>query len=141
MSDQPQNFPGQYPSYEPDLSKGPTTGQQDTGSFGAPAYPQQQPQQPQYGPPPLPPTNAGWAAAALIFFWPLAFSAFNHSSSVFPRWSLGDYQGAHYASERTKQLGKYSLYIAIGLFVLFILFYVVLIAFAVSTSSSVDYSY
>lgn len=129
-------------SYEPDLTKGPT----DTGAFPTSgAFPQQQqppsyPQQ-QYGPPPLPPTNAGWAAAALIFFWPLAFSAFNHSSSVFPRWSLGDYQGAHYASERTKQLGKYSLYIFVGLFALFILFYVLLIAFAISAGSGTDYTY
>ncbi|MGB3770025.1 MAG: CD225/dispanin family protein [Rhodococcus sp. (in: high G+C Gram-positive bacteria)] len=108
----------------------------DQPQYPGPGYPQQN-----YGPPPLPPTNAGWAAAALIFFWPLAFSAFNHSSSVFPRWSLGDYQGAQYASDRTKELGKYALYIFGGLFVLFILFYVVIIAFAIAAGSSFDSSY
>ncbi|GGG15156.1 hypothetical protein GCM10007304_31520 [Rhodococcoides trifolii] len=95
-----------------------------------PIYPQQS-----YGPPPLPPTNAGWAAAALLFFWPLAFAAFNHSSTVFPRWSMGDYQGAQYASDRTKQLGKYALWIFAAFFVVFILFYIVIIAVAVSVGS------
>lgn len=150
VSDHPEYKPN--PEYRAD-GGAPGTGSTagvGTGSFGQAGYqqaasfpnPEQQqpayPQQP-YGPPPLPPTNAGWAVAALVFFWPLAFSAFNHSSSVFPRWSLGDYQGAHYASERTKQLGKYSLYIFGALFALFILFYVVIIAVAVSAGSSYTY--
>src|SRR5689334_15764348 len=49
----------------------------DTGAYGYQYPTQQQPQsQPypgQYGPPPLPPSNAGWAVAAILFFWPLAF--------------------------------------------------------------------
>ncbi|TQF73884.1 CD225/dispanin family protein [Rhodococcus spelaei] len=130
---------------EPDTSS-------PTPYYGAPAYPQyQQPatgQQPvpgqppmpgpapQYGAPMLPPTNAGWAAAAVIFFWPLAFAAFNHSSSVYPKWALGDYQGAQYASDRTKQLGKIALGVFAGLFVLFILFYIVVIIVAVNAANS-----
>jgi hypothetical protein len=114
----------------------PTQGSSMQG-FPAPGY-DQQPSYPQqsYGPPPLPPTNAGWAVAAVIFFWPLAFAAFNHSSSVFPRWSLGDYQGAQYASDRTKQLGKYALWIFVAFFAIFIVFYIVIIAVAVSVGSS-----
>ena len=82
---------------------------------------------------PLPPANAGWAVAALLFFWPLAFSAFTHAFKVYPLWASGDHQGAQYASDRTKQLGKWALWIAIGLFVVFLLFYVVLIATLVSS--------
>ncbi|MBY6365599.1 CD225/dispanin family protein [Rhodococcus corynebacterioides] len=149
VSDHPEYKPTPNPDYRADHGTGSTLGG-GTGSFEqtgyqqAPPFPQPEQQQPsaypqQFGPPPLPPTNAGWAVAALVFFWPLAFSAFNHSSSVFLRWSLGDYQGAHYASERTKQLGKYSLYIFGALFALFIVFYVVIIAVAVSAGSSYDY--
>jgi hypothetical protein len=76
-----------------------------------------------HGRPALPPTNAGWAAAAVIFFWPLAFAAFNHSSRVFPLWSMGDYAGALRASDQAKTLGKNALILwavlMIGIFVLY----------------------
>ncbi|NLU83799.1 CD225/dispanin family protein [Rhodococcus sp. HNM0569] len=88
------------------------------------------------GAPPLPPSNAGWAVAAVLFFWPVAFSAFNHVHQVYPRWAMGDYQGAQYASDRAKYLGKLSLWIFIGLWVLLIVFYVVVIAAIVSSTGS-----
>ncbi|AOW94305.1 hypothetical protein BFN03_02300 [Rhodococcus sp. WMMA185] len=112
----------------------------DTGSSGFQYQTQQQPpQQPypgQYGPPPLPPSNAGWAVAAVVFFWPLAFSAFNHVHEVYPRWAMGDYQGAHYASERAKSLGKIALWIFAALMILFVVFYVVLIAVVIATGDT-----
>jgi hypothetical protein len=80
-----------------------------------------------------PPANAGWAVAALLFFWPLAFSAFNHAFAVHPLWAAGDLQGAHYASGRVKQLGKYALWIFFGAFALFVVLYVVLIAVIISS--------
>ena len=41
-------------------------------------------------PPPAPPSvNAGWAVAALLFFWPLSFSAFAHAFNVYPLWASG----------------------------------------------------
>lgn len=90
-----------------------------------------------YAPPAAtyPPTNAGWAVAAVIFFWPLAFSAFTHSSSVYPRWASGDYHGAQYASDRTKQLGKYALWIFAGLWGAFVVFYIVIIAVVISSAT------
>ncbi|MDG3010250.1 CD225/dispanin family protein [Rhodococcus sp. D2-41] len=89
----------------------------------------------QYGMlPPVPPTNAGWAVAAVVFFWPLAFSAFTHSSNVFPLWSRGDHAGAQYASDRAKTLGKISLGLFFGLWALFIVFYVIIIAVVVANS-------
>ncbi|MFG1785673.1 CD225/dispanin family protein [Rhodococcus oryzae] len=130
---------------ETDLTSAPTSSA--APSYPQPAYPSYpqpaqapQPMQApvQYGPPvpgavpAPPPTNAGWAVAAVVFFWPLAFAAFNHSSSVYPRWALGDYQGAQYASDRAKQLGKISLGLAIGLGVLFFILYGVIIAAAIS---------
>jgi len=115
---------------------------------GQPGYPQQPyPGAPQYpttpvpgqygGQPPLPPSNAGWAVAAIIFFWPVAFAAFNHLHSIFPRWSMGDYQGAQYASERVKTLGKIALGVGIGLFVLaVVMWFVMLAAFTVAVDDA-----
>lgn len=75
-----------------------------------------------------PPSNIGWAVAALLFFWPISFSAFTHSSNVFPMWSTGDHQGAQYASDRAKQLGKIALIVWAVLIVGFFVVYGVLIA-------------
>ena len=58
-----------------------------------------------------PPSNAGWAVAAILFFWPLAFSAFNHLHNIYPRWAMGDVAGAEEASDRVKSLGKIALWI------------------------------
>ncbi len=97
-------------------------------------YPQSggypQPGSPMTGPPP---NNVGWAVASLLFFWPLAFSAFTHSAKVFPLWMTGDPQGALAASERAKSLGKISLFLAVGLFVLLIVFYVVALVAIIGT--------
>lgn len=79
------------------------------------------------GAPPLPPSNAGWAVAAVLFFWPLAFSAFNHVHDVYPKWAMGDYQGAQYASDRAKQLGKIALWVWVGLMILFVVLYAIFI--------------
>nr|WP_231569561.1 CD225/dispanin family protein [Prescottella defluvii] len=94
--------------------------------------PQYQPAPAQYGGvPPLPPSNAGWAVAAILFFWPVAFSAFGHLHDIFPKWSMGDYQGALYASERVKTLGKIALGVGVGLIVLsFLMSFVMFAAFA-----------
>ncbi|MET4610640.1 hypothetical protein ABIC28_001618 [Rhodococcus sp. PvR044] len=86
--------------------------------------------------PPLPESNTGWAAAALIFFWPLAFAAFNHSSRVYPLWAVGDHAGARHASAQAKRLGKIALLIWAVLTVLIVLFYVVVVAVAVSAAST-----
>ncbi len=80
--------------------------------------------------PPLPASNAGWAAAALLFFWPLAFAAFNHSSRVYPLWATGDYAGAQHAPDRAKSLGKTSLLLWVVFFVLMMVLYGVVIALA-----------
>lgn len=90
----------------------------------------------QYAPPPLPPTNAGWAVAAVIFFWPVAFSAFNHSSNVYPRWAMGDFQGAQYASDRAKKLGQIALWIWVAFVLVFVLFYVLMFALLVNSGWS-----
>ncbi|RVW02845.1 CD225/dispanin family protein [Rhodococcus xishaensis] len=109
---------------------------------GVPQYTTGQPAAQYGGPPPLPPLNAGWAAASIIFFWPLAFAAFNHLHSIFPRWSMGDYQGAQYASDRVRALGQISLGIAIALLVLYVLFMIVVFGFLaideVSTTTGYD---
>jgi hypothetical protein len=74
-----------------------------------------------------PPHNAGWAVAALLFFWPLSFSAFNHALNVYPLWAAGNFSGAQYASDRVRRLGQLSLWIAGGLLLLFLILYAIFI--------------
>ncbi|RVW06163.1 CD225/dispanin family protein [Rhodococcus spongiicola] len=131
---------------EPTINTGPEGSPTDQHGSSARYAQQPYPGVPQYatvppaaqygGPPPLPPLNAGWAAASIIFFWPLAFAAFNHLHSIFPRWAMGDYQGAQYASDRVKTLGKISLGIAIALFALYAVFMIVVLGFLVVDETS-----
>jgi O-antigen ligase len=85
-------------------------------------------------PPPLgpPPHNVGWAVAAVLFFWPLAFSAFNHAFNVYPLWASGNYAGAQYASYRVRRLGQLSLWIAGGLLLLLVIFYAIFLMVLIS---------
>ena len=84
------------------------------------------PLQPPPAPAPAPPSaNAGWAVAALLFFWPLSFSAFSHAFNVYPLWAAGNFAGAQYASDRARRLGQLSLWIAGGLLLLFAILYVI----------------
>ena len=75
--------------------------------------------------PDRPPVNAGWAVVSLLFFWPLAFSAFNHAFNVYPLWADGDADGSRYASDRVKRLGQISLVIAGGLLLIFVILYAI----------------
>lgn len=70
-----------------------------------------------------PPSNAGWAVASLVFFWPLAFAAFTHSFNVYPLWSDGDVEGSVDASERARRLGQISLWLFGALVLLFVVVY------------------
>jgi hypothetical protein len=78
---------------------------------------------------PPPPVHAGWAVTSLLFFWPLAFSAFTHAFNVYPLWARGDVAGARAASDRVRRLGQLSLWLFGGVLVLFgICYTVVLVA-------------
>ncbi|BAH55692.1 hypothetical protein W59_03901 [Rhodococcus opacus RKJ300 = JCM 13270] len=72
-----------------------------------------------------PSSNAGWAVVSVLFFWPLAFSAFHHAFEVYPRWAEGDLDGAEYASRRVRKLGQLSLWIFGGLLLLAIVLYAI----------------
>ncbi|EFV13470.1 CD225/dispanin family protein [Segniliparus rugosus] len=67
----------------------------------------------------LPQSNIGWAVASVVFFWPLAFSAFANAWKVYPLWSAGDTEGAERAAAKAKLLGKISL--LVGLVLIFLL--------------------
>jgi Interferon-induced transmembrane protein len=112
---------GQYPS-------GPS--QQYSGGYPAAQQPSYAAGAPVAGPPP---SNAGWAVACVLFFWPLAFTAFTHLHNVYPRWAMGDHQGAQEASDRVKSLGKIALWIFIGFMVFFFVVYGFIIAAALSS--------
>lgn len=92
--------------------------------------------------PALPKQNAGWVVAAIVFFWPLAFAAANHSASVYPLWAQGNYAGAQHASDRARKLGRIALLLAIAFLVLIFSGYVVAAAVALSSIGDVpDYDY
>lgn len=84
----------------------------------------------------FPPTNAGWAVAATIFFWPLAFVAFTASSNVTRLWMMGDYAGAQAASEQAKRMGKIALVVFAVLVVAYVVFLVAIFSLAVNRTTS-----
>lgn len=108
--------------------------------YGASPYPPAGNPYPAYSEPAAPaappPSHAGWAVAALLFFWPLAFSAFTHLHNIYPRWAMGDHAGAQEASDRVKSLGKISLWIFVGFFLFFFVVYGVIIASVLSSVNS-----
>ncbi|MDT5092461.1 MAG: hypothetical protein QOH60_1824 [Mycobacterium sp.] len=76
--------------------------------------------------PDVPPSaNAGWAVAAVLFFWPLSFSAFSHAFNVYPLWAAGDLLGAKAASDRVRRLGVLSLWLFGALMLIFGILYAV----------------
>ncbi|WP_145238456.1 CD225/dispanin family protein [Prescottella equi] len=103
-----------------------------TAQYGAPAP---LPQSPSPSQPPK--SNVGWAVAAVVFLWPLAFSAFNHATSVYPLWASGDHTGAQHAAERAKRLGVISLAVWAVLCVLAVIFYVAVIGWALSSAADI----
>ena len=88
-----------------------------------------EPRQPTLGPPPH---NVGWAVAAVLFFWPLAFSAFTHAFNVYPLWAQGDFVGAKAASDRVRRLGVLSLWLCGGLLLVLGILYAVFIIVMIS---------
>lgn len=114
-------------------SPAPTTQYPSYPTAGSP-YATPVPMGPQGAPPP--PSNAGWAVAAVLFFWPLAFTAFSHLHNIYPLWAMGDYAGAQLASDRVKSLGKIALGIFVGVFLLFVVLYGLLIATVLSQLGS-----
>ena len=83
-------------------------------------------------PPGPPPHNVGWAVAAVLFFWPLSFSAFTHAFNVYPLWATGNFAGAQYASDRVRRLGQLSLWIAGGLLLVFLILYAIFVMVLIS---------
>lgn len=93
------------------------------------------PQTAQPSRPPMPPSNAGWAVAAIVFFWPVAFAAMNHALNVYPRWAAGDFVGAQHASARAKKLGQIALVVVVVVLVA----YIAVIGAAIAAGSSQHY--
>lgn len=135
---QPQSYPQGYQQqpYQGLPQYPGAAAQQYPTASSAPETPAASAPAPFGGQPALPPSNAGWAVATIIFFWPLAFSAFNHAFSIFPKWSSGDYHGAQYASDRVKTLGKIALGIFVGLVVLYVVFLIIVVATAANEVST-----
>ncbi len=132
QNDPNRGYGAQPPSYGQQYGATPTA-QQYAGGYSA---------QPTYAAAPVagpPPSNAGWAVACIIFFWPVAFTAFNHLHNIYPSWAMGDHQGAQEASDRVKKLGKIALWIFLGFMIFFFVVYGFIIAAALSTLNGVGY--
>lgn len=56
-----------------------------------------------------PPSNVGWAVAAVVFFFPFAFVAFSNALNVFPLWAQGDLNAAQEASNKAKFWGWFAI--------------------------------
>ncbi|MGC0362913.1 MFS family permease [Rhodococcus sp. 27YEA15] len=100
-------------------------------SYAAPQYATAQP----------PKSNAGWAVASILFFWPVAFAAFNHLHDIYPKWAMGDHHGAQYASERVKKLGQIAVAVFVVGMVVFVIGYAILVALLISTANDITYRY
>ena len=85
---------------------------------------------------PMPPTNTGWAVVALLFFWPLAFSAFANSGKVSALWMVGDVAGAQYSSDQAKKMGKIALLVWGICTALLVIFYGAAVVFAISSGAA-----
>jgi hypothetical protein len=66
-----------------------------------------------------PPSNVGWAIAAVLLFWPLAIPAFIYSSRVDSAWYRGDVSGAQRASANARTCGIWALVVGVAFFILF----------------------
>lgn len=86
------------------------------------------------GAPACPPSNVGWAVATILFFWPLAFVAMSRALDVYPLWATGRYAESEAASATAKKYGMISLIIWGVLILLYLVFIVIMIAVA-STST------
>jgi len=84
--------------------------------------------------PAVPPTNAGWAVAASVLFFPVAFSAWTAALNVTRLWVMDDFYGAQAASDKAKRLGKIALSIGVTIFVLYFAFIITIVAVGVSTA-------
>lgn len=75
-----------------------------------------------------PPSNAGWAVASLLFFWPLSFIAMSRALQVYPLWAAGRHAEAEAASASVKKLGIISIAIVAVLIVLYFVFIFAMVA-------------
>ncbi len=85
----------------------------------------QAPQPYGYGNVPKIPSHLGWAIATLILcFWPTGIVAVVYASQVSNKLAVGDFAGAKESSRKAKIWCWVTFGIAVGLFVLIILFYI-----------------
>ena len=142
---QPYGQPPQQPYGQP-AAPPPQYGQQQPyGQQAPPSPPYGQPAapygaQPQaypgygapmgYGAPPVPkPSNyLGWAIGCIFLFWPVAIFAIIKATQVDSLWQTGQYQQAMETSASAKKLCQIATFIAVGLFVFYIILFAVVLA-------------
>ncbi len=115
----PQGAPPQWQQPPPGYGyPGPGYGYPSPG-YGdpGPGYPPPHPGYSAAAPPP--PTNLGWAIAAIILFWPLGIPALIYSTRVESQWFRGDASGALRSSSIARTCGIWAVVAAVALMVIF----------------------
>ncbi|MCF8609644.1 CD225/dispanin family protein [Gordonia sp. HY285] len=112
--------------------------------YGQPQYGQPQYGQPQYGQNPYqggapgmePDNNLVWAILSTVLCClPLGIVSIVKSTSVGKLWAMGDYAGAQQAADDAKKFAMWSAIAAVAWWVIFVIFYAVVIAAAVSNTA------
>lgn len=80
-----------------------------------------------------PPSNVGWAVAAILFFWPLSFVAMTRALDVYPLWAAGRHAEAEAASATAKKFGVISLIVFAAVIVLYFVFIFAMVGLAASS--------
>lgn len=80
-----------------------------------------------------PPSNVGWAVAAIVFFWPLSFVAMTRALDVYPLWAAGRHAEAEAASATAKKFGTISLIVFAAMIVLYFVFVFAMVGLAASS--------
>lgn len=80
-----------------------------------------------------PPSNVGWAVAAIVFFWPLAFVAMTRALDVYPLWAAGRHAEAEAASATARKFGIISLIVFAAIIVLYFVFIFAMVGLAASS--------
>jgi hypothetical protein len=111
-----QQYPQGYVPYTPGGSQ----------SYQPPAY-YPQPQYQYYPPQGMPPpSNLGWAIAAILLFWPVGIAAIVKSTQVDRYWMTGQFAMAEQSSKAAKTLGIVAASVAGALFLIWLVMFFVL---------------
>ena len=81
---------------------------------------------------PMPPSHLAMAIMAVLVFWPVGLAAIINAAKVDRLVFTGNFAAANEASTKAAKFSKIAFGVAIGLFVLYVVFYAIIIAAIIS---------